>query len=285
MPIDAETSVIRPVWSILMKGRTGTGKSLLAGGKEFRPTYFFDLEGRIESVINYYRRLDGHVKGISFDSFHMNSGFYPLAKRFEELTARPQYKTVVVGSLTSYIHIILNHLIAAKGGNDSGGRAKGKKVGGIAVNVLEDFSAEDSAIINTLMAFLQELKNQGVNIILEAHISPYEVTTITEDKQREVQTIFQILTKGKKAPAQIPSYFNEVWLFEKEFEAGIGSTGKPKYKVNTVGSSSDECKTSFGIESFDWTGRDASEILMGQLSGELRDTPRIDPNAPKKISF
>lgn len=283
MPKNADEAVVRPVWSILSKGINGTGKTILSCSKFFRPTYVFNLEGRFESVLTYYRKLDGKIKDLHYDDFHMGSGFYTLDKQMDQIIARPEYKTVVIASLSSYIHIIMKHLLTIKAGEtNQSGRAKGRKIGGIAVNVLEDYNAEDASIIYELLAFLQELKAMGINIILEAHISPYEITTINEDdKQRETQTIFQILTKGKKAPAQVPNYFNEIWLFEKRF----AKWDAPDYFVNTVGSKEHDCKTSFQIPSFQWTGIDPGDKLNGFLNPEIKNTPRVDPNAPKVVGW
>src|SRR3990167_3498755 len=192
----AQDTLIRPVWSILSKGRTGTGKSILSCGKEFRPVYVFNLEGRFESVINYYQKLDGNVKDLFFNDYSMNSGFYPLDQKMDAIIARPEYKTVVVASLTSYIHIVLKHLMASTVPKDGGKNLR--KKGGIQVNILEDYNFEDAAIIFELCNFLQALKEMGVNVILEAHISPYEIKAINEDTgQKEETTIMQILTKGK----------------------------------------------------------------------------------------
>jgi hypothetical protein len=289
--IKASDMVIRPVWSILSKGRTGTGKTILSCGKAFRPTYVFNLEGRFESVLTYYKKLDGHVNDLHANDFTMESGFYPLDQKMDALIARPEYKTVVVSGLTPYIHIVLKHLMktAVPTQTQDNRPAKNiRKKGGIQVNILEDYNFEDAAIIFELLAFLQELKSMGINVILEAHISAYEVKTINEDNgQREQQTIFEILTKGKKAPAQIPGYFNEVWLFEKYFDGDWGASGnrQAKHRVNTSGTPTDECKTSFGIPSFDWTNKDGTEMLLEFLNPELKATPRVDPNAPKRTTW
>ena len=278
----ASDAIVRPVWSILSKGRTGTGKTIASCGKAFRPTYVFNLEGRFESVLTYYNKLDDSVLDLEYNDFNMNSGFYPLDQKMDALIARPEYKTVVVSGLTPYIHIVLKHLM----GSTNPGKGMRKK-GGIQVNILEDYNFEDSAIIFELLAFLQELKGMGINVILEAHISAYEIKTINEDTGgKDQQTYFEILTKGKKAPAQIPGYFNEVWLFEKifdtEWEKG---ERKARYRINTVGSPTDECKTSFGIQSFEWTDKDATILLVDSLNPKVRDTARVDPNAPKKVSW
>lgn len=282
MPKRAEDYISRPVTSYLFKGHNGTGKTIAACGEEFRPVYVFNCEGRFESVINYYK---GNLKGIEFDDYPIGSGYTALDTKLDELVKRCEYKTVVISSLTSFIYLILNHLIKAKAGQTrKGGYAAGKKIGGIPVNELEDYNAEDSAIINDLIAFFQEVKAQGVSCILEAHITPYDLVTL-EEGQRVVTTINQILTKGKKAPASVPGFFNEIYLFRKNYEGIMVGQQTTKYEVITEGTSLDDCKTSWGIKGFEWTGKDFSKELMKQLSQEVKDTPREDPNRPKLVQL
>lgn len=286
MPRKAEDLLLTPVFSILTKGVNGTGKTIASCGKEFRPVYTFDFEGRMDSVVNYYKKLDGHCKDIEYDTFAMGDSWQRVDQRMEELLNSCPYKTVNIASLTSYIHFILKHTIESKHGKKrSSGSAAGKYIAGIPVNELEDYNAEDAGIIFELVSFLQQLKDNGVNVILEAHISPYDVKTGTGQNEK-ITTIFQILTKGKKGPAQIPGYFNEIYLFERNYE-GLSSIGnaKVRYTVDTVGKPGHDCKTSMGIESFDWTDKDFSEILVGQLSGEVKANPRIDPNKPQTVKF
>jgi hypothetical protein len=214
------------------------------------------------------------------------NGFKPIDSKMDAIVARPEYKTVVMSSLTSFIRIVMLHLMrASTESKDSTGRTRGvRKKGGIQASILEDFNFEDAAIINELIGFLQQCKSQGMNVILEAHITPYDVKTIDEDSgQKDYQTIYEILTKGKKAPAEVPAWFNEVWLFEKIMD---NSTTTPaKYQINTKGNRTNICKTSFDIPSFDWTNADPTIKLMEFLSGDIRDNPRTDPNAPKVVGW
>lgn len=284
MPIRAEDAAVRPVLTLLSKGNQGTGKTILSCSPSLRPTYVFNCEGRFDSVLTYYK---GNLKDLEYDDFPIGSGYSPLDKRMDELVARCEYKTIVMSSLTSFIYVILNHLIRSKAGQKrASGAPAGLRIGGIPVNELEDYNAEDSAIINDLISFFQQLKSQGVNCILEAHITPYELSWF-EGGQKVTKTIQQILTKGKKAPASVPSFFNEIWLFEKAFEGVIVGQQEKKYKVNTVGSPLDDCKTSWGIKNFDFTGsRDPyGEFVLPQLTDEIKSAPRVDPNAPKRVAF
>lgn len=284
----ADDAIVRPVWSCLFKGQNGTGKTIASCGKEFRPVYVFDFEGRFDSVISYYKKLDGHVRDVYYNHYPLGdrNSFFQMDKKMDAIAARPEYRTVVASSLTSFIRLALIHLIRSVPDKDEAGkRNRGiKQKGGIRVNILEDYNYEDAAIINNLVGFFQELKDQGTNTILEAHITPYEVKSIDEDTgQKDLTTIYEILTKGKKAPAEIPSWFNEVWLFEKKVTGWDAANAQEQYIINTKGNSTNSCKTSFGIQPLDWTGKDASVELLRQLNPELRDTPRVDPNAPKKV--
>lgn len=275
--------VVSPVWTILAKGFSGTGKTVFGCGKEFRPVYVFDFEGRMESVATFYK---ADLKDIYYNHFPLTEGFYKIDKKMDAIVARPEFKTVIASSLTSFIRNVLVHLkrtSVERAGE--GGRTKGvRKKGGIQANILEDFNFEDAAIIDELIGFFQILKSQGVNVILEAHITPYEIKTINEDTgDRDLQTIMEILTKGKKAPAEVPGWFNEVWLFEKV--TGQQWDSAPTYRINTKGNAASSCKTSFNIPSFDWTGKDGSIELMKHLSGDIKDNPRVDPSLPKVKSW
>jgi len=281
----AEDYLIRPVSSFLFKGHNGTGKTIAACAKEFRPIYVFNCEGRFESVIKYYKNRPEGIKDIEVDDYPIGSGYFNLDKKLDAIIARPEYRTVLMSSLTSFIYLILNHLIKDKAGKKTrSGADAGMRIGGIPVNELQDYNAEDSAIINDLIAFFQQIKGNGVNCILEAHITPYELVSL-EGGQRVVNTINQILTKGKKAPASVPGFFNEIWLFSKQFEGIIAGQQEPHFLVNTMGTPTDDCKTSWGIKSFDWTNEDFGDKVFNQLSQEVKDTPREDPNKPKVVAW
>jgi hypothetical protein len=285
MPIRAEDVKMSSANSFLLKGRTGSGKSVAAWGKEFRPVYTFDMENRIEGAIHYYKKLDGHVRDCEYDVFPMGRSWHDLDSRMEELMRSCPYKTLHVGTLTSYIHYILKHLIVTKGSEkNQQGQSKGKSIGGIPVNTLEDYNAEDAGIIFELMQFLQTMKSQGVNVILEAHITPYEIKD-GSGSEMSMKTVYEILTKGKKGPAQVPGYFNEVYLLERAFEGMVIGAQTHKFLCNPVGDRTNDCKTSWDIKPFEWTNKDFSVELYKQVSDEIKTGPKSDGNIKKMVSF
>lgn len=268
------------VLSILSKGESGSGKSIASCGKEFRPVYVFDFEDRMRSVINYYRKLDGHAKDIVWDTFSMGDSFHKIDKQMDDLAGNCPYKTVVAATLSSYVDIILVHLINEKRGKTrSSGANAGKLIGGINVNELEDFNAEDAAIIFELVRFLKLLQSRGTNVILEAHVTVFE----EKDPLRAGATRVSrpIVTKGKKAPPRIPGYFDEAWHFYTE----IDMAKRVSWNFTTAPTDVDYAKTSNNIKGFDWTNKDLSVELMKQFSEKSADAPRSDPNAPKIASW
>jgi hypothetical protein len=217
------------------------------------------------SVINYYRKLDGHVKDVYYDSFSMGMSFKTLDEKMDWLLTEKRFKTIVGATLTSYIHIVLAHIIESKVGSK-----KGKSIGDIKVNSIEDYNAEDAAIIFELIGFMMELKQKGTNVILEAHVTPIEYRPLEGDSY----TVLETLTKGKKAPASIPGYFDEVYYFEKKNKGIVVGMGETVHTMKTADPVVD-CKSSRGVTGFEWTNKDFSEILMKQIAELSKGTIKI----------
>lgn len=244
-------------FSIMEIGYTGTGKTIASCGKEWRPVKVFDLDQRMLSVANYYKKLDGHCKDVDFTTFSMGDSFKVLDKEMDDILARPSYKTVVIASLTAYIHIVLAHVLKYKSGKN-----EGKKIADINVNSIEDYNVEDAAIIFELIGFLKTLQAQGVNVILEAHLTKYQLNKLDGSSETKVE----ILTKGRKAPAAIPGYFDEVWQFKAESKGIVEGMGRKDYKMLTVGDFGLDTKTSRGLPGeIAWTNKDFSVELFNHL--------------------
>jgi len=241
--------------SMLFKGLSGSGKTVAACGKEFRPIIVIDCDQRMQSVAQYYNKLDGNCKDIEYETYNMGSDFMKLDKKMDEIYARPVHRTVSIASLTAYIHIVLAHVLNFKAGANTG-----KKVANIHVNSIEDYNVEDAALIFELIGFLKALQARGTNVILEAHITPIEVRGLDGSSS----TSMEILTKGRKAPAQIPGYFDEVWLFDS-VRRGVNNY---EYQMHPRGDAVTRgCKTSRDITDIDWTNKDFSVELMKQIRG------------------
>jgi hypothetical protein len=253
MPTNSSNYKGNSSFSILSKGVSGSGKTIAACGKRFRPVYVFDCDQRMKSVINYYTKLDGHWNDLNYDTFTMGQDFNKLDRQMDSLLARPEYKTVVLASLASYIHIVLAHVLKIKSGT-----SQGKKIAGIQVNSIEDYNVEDAAIIFELLGMMKQLQAQGTNVIIEAHIVPLQINNLDGSSY----TKMELLTKGTKGPAQIPGYFDEAWWFKRKIIPGQ----PPKFIMDPKGDNTIDAKTSCGLTEIDFTDKDFTELLFSQLN-------------------
>lgn len=253
-------------WSILSRGFSGCGKTIASCGKEFRPIFVFDIDQRMSSIYHYYMNLDGHCNDIDYETYTMGSNFSELDKKMDVLSNHCPYKTVAVASLTAYIHLVLVHLLNHKSGGSR--TSEQKSIAGIKVNEIEDYNAEDAALIFELIGFLMALKRKGINVILEAHLTNIEYRDLKGNTTNKIDT----LTKGKKAPAAIPGYFDESWVFTKDTKLIVDektrtARNESRYIMNPTGTSLIDGKTSRGVKEIDWTGKDFTVELMKQISG------------------
>jgi hypothetical protein len=133
------------------------------------------------------------------------------------------------------------------------GSTKGKKVGGIDVNTVEDFNGETAGIVK----ILESLLILPCHLLLECH------TTKATDIKSGIDVI-RLLTGGKGIAAEIPAYFNEVWYFLNEPPITSDSVGTWKFFTRAYGAH--ECKTAMNLPySIDFTNLSVYDLLQAHL--------------------
>lgn len=148
--------------------------------------------------------------------------------KLESFQTSCPYSTLVFDSLTSMADMTLRQTMKSKGGvTRKSGAEAGKHIAGIAINELEDYNAESSAI-NELIALAKDIqsynftKGKVINIILIAHVMDVGY------KKLDGSTVQSrtIVTAGKRVAAKIPAYCSEVYHFgiKKGFVEGSGGT-------------------------------------------------------------
>jgi len=107
----------------LLCGDPGTGKSILAASaSKWGPVYIFDLDGRFESVYEFYKdRPEG--KNISYDTYCVETGkesqvakeiankLTSFKEHFKK-TGKPPFSTIIFDSWTNWEAIMLSRIIA-----------------------------------------------------------------------------------------------------------------------------------------------------------------------------
>jgi hypothetical protein len=170
--------------------------------------------------------------------------------KLEQFQVKCPFKTLIFDSVTSCADMTLRQTLKLKRGTTrSSGATAGKQIAGIAVNEIEDYNAESSAL-NELIALSKDINTfHRVNIILIAHVMETSYKSI----DGSTSTSRTIVTAGKRVAAKIPAYCTEVYHFDikKSMVAGAGGD----YRIITEHTGDDFARTALGLP---------REILLGE---------------------
>lgn len=212
MPKTSEVKIGKKFFGLFV-GPPGSGKDIAAASWP-GPTYTIDLDKRIESVAAMFpNRLTDEYDQFSPDEFEK------LWSKIQQIrSGNSPFKTYILSSLTALARMAINYSIGLRGG-------KGLTKGVIQMTEVQDFNAESRVLSMVLDAFRGS--NFKSNFILTAHLVE------TNSKKLDGTDVIQqrVLTGGKTIGAEIPGYFNEIYLFNKK----QGFDGKPEYKMTTMG--------------------------------------------------
>lgn len=202
----------------MLKGEPGTRKSTAALTYP-GPQFWFSWDRKMESMILPMKKFGIDPKSIQYEDY--DDWNKPKAK-LEQFVVNCNFKTLIFDSITSMADMTLRQTNKLKYGvKRASGQQAGKLIAGIAVNEIEDYNAESSAL-NELMAITKDIhKYHKVNIILIAHVVQAEYRNTTTNETHISRTI---VTAGKRVAPKIPAYCGEVYHFniEKGFDADAG---------------------------------------------------------------
>ena len=195
----------------LFIGRPGSGKTIAAASYP-PPIYFFDLDKRIDSLAAMFPgRAD-----IEYDQYGPEEYDKLWNKILQIKAGNSPFKTYVLDSLTSLARMGINYSLSLRG------RA-GMTRGVIQMIEVEDYGGETRVLSSMMDAFRGS--NFKSNFILTAHL--VETNSKVLNKPDTIQQ--RLLTGGKTIAAEIPGYFNEIYMFNKE----MGFDSKAKYVMRT----------------------------------------------------
>lgn len=230
----------------LFKGEPSTRKSTQALSFPL-PQYWFSWDRKMNGILVPARKWGIDMSKVSYDDYDSWSDPKKSAKKkLEELALNCPYATLVFDSVTSMADMTLRQTLKMKGGmTRQSGQAAGKMIAGIAVNEMEDYNAESSAL-GELIYLAKDIQDyqysQGkiVNIILIAHVM--EVSKPEGQKTTYVRTI---VTAGKRVAAKIPAYCSETYHFD--IEASVVEGGEGDYIVYTENTGTDFARTALDL--------------------------------------
>jgi hypothetical protein len=230
-------SVDPSILYVMMKGEPGLRKSTQALSFP-GPQYWFSWDRKMNGISLPAQKWGIDPKTITFDDYE--DWTKPRIK-LEALQMNCPYKTLVFDSLTSMADMTLRQTLKSKiGASRKSGAQAGKQIAGININEIEDYNAETAAF-NELIALTKDINSyHKVNIILIAHVM--EVTN--QNLSGGTTTVRSIVTAGKRVAAKIPAYCTEVYHFNLEKGAEVG-TGD--YALETETNGDDFARTSIGL--------------------------------------
>lgn len=223
---------------VLAKGDPGAGKSIaISTWLKRGPMFFFDFDGKIKAIINFWKRNNPDLlKNLEYERFE---SYNEAAECFERYIkdGHPFTGGIAWDTLTTSVDSLLVQVNDIKGGGH-------KKVGGIAVNEIEDYNAESSGLTRLIQHAKFKLHVPfKTNFFMLAHVVKVQSTEL---KTGAIIESRQLVTAGKKVAAKLPGYFDEIWHFYNDKDMG---TGNMKYLLSTQNSGADFARTSCNLPS------------------------------------
>jgi len=217
----------------LMKGEWGTRKStcsLTYPG----PIYYIDWDKKMKALHIPMRAWGIDPRTIEYDSY---KDWDAPRQKLEQFQVNCKFKTIVIDTITSGADSINRQTLQNKGKDD-----KGKRIGGIPVNSIEDYNAEDSAL-KELIALTKDIHlYHKCNIILIAHVIQKEIKTAGGTHMARL-----LVTAGKGIAQKIPGYCDEIYHFNIIPE--VDTSKEPNYTLRTTHTGDDYARTSLPLQS------------------------------------
>lgn len=225
--------------TFLFKGEPGTRKSTQALSFP-TPQYWFSWDRKMNGIALPMRKWGIDPKLITYDDY---TDWSTPKKKLEQLQVTCPYKTIVVDSITSMADSTLRQTTKLKYGvTRSSGAAAGKLIAGIAVNEIEDYNAESSALMEMLSLVKDIAAYHKIHVILIAHVVKAEYRDTTK---KTTHISRQIVTAGKNVAAKLPGYCNEVYHFN--IKSGMVEGAGGEYSLLTEHTGDDFARTGIGL--------------------------------------
>lgn len=224
----------------MFKGEPGTRKSTQALSFP-GPQYWFSWDRKMSGIFLPMKKWGIDPKTITYDDY---DDWSKPKKKLESFQTNCPYRTLVLDSITSMADMTLRQTVRLKYGvSRQSGAAAGKLIAGIAVNEIEDYNAESSAL-NELIALTKDINSyHKVNVILIAHVVKAEYRDTTK---KTTHISRQIVTAGKNVAAKIPAYCGEVYHFN--IKRGMEADAGGEYSLLTEHTGDDFARTALGLD-------------------------------------
>lgn len=273
----------------LMVGPNGSGKSIaIASWKQLGSIYYFDFDGRMASVANWYKQRGLKEGQLTFDTYGPEN-LYEAYQKMSSFVDRCPHAAIVIDSFTAMtVSAVMFSLRqrSMKGGKDTPAISKGNMI-------LPDFDEYkgETVFVTQFLDMSKAVASQGTAVFWTAH--PVQSLKI-EGKNYSIQTKYSAY--GNKSDSLIPIYFNEIYSFITDWDL---QTQSNKRICHTQPHDGVNAKTALNLPtSFDWTDKDfyttfksladegqAEAMRKGEEYNKLNPTIEIKPEEKQPFKF
>jgi hypothetical protein len=193
----------------LFMGPNGDGTSVAAGSFP-APIKFYDFDGRMKPLKLFYPNADIQYVTVGPKAIPAKGiiDFLDFCKEFEDLQDRCPWNTVVIDSFTNLSNTAITYQLRVRGGFDD---FKGKKsASGLPIPGFDEYNGETTS----LSQILDVAKVIPCNMIMTAH----PIIKIADEGGKS-RRYTSIASYGAKIASIAPTYFDEIWVFERESES------------------------------------------------------------------
>lgn len=261
----------------LFTGASGSGKSVAIGSwLDKGSVYYFDFDGRMNSVANWYQRR-GLKKGQLLSDVYGPDNLYQAMEKLDSFLDKCYHAAVVIDSFTAVTISAVTFSLKQrmkKGGNSLPTTSKGDLI----IPDFDEYKGE-TVCVTMMLDMCKSLASKGTAVFWTAH--PVQSLKI-EGKNYSIQTKYAAY--GEKSSSLIPIYFNEVYHFITPFDPIDGKRTRvcltaPEGEVNA--------KTSLNLPpKIDWTNGNFYQILSKLIEeNKFKETKENDLTINKPTDF
>lgn len=269
----------------LMVGPNGSGKSIaIASWKKKGSIYFFDYDGRMASVANWYRQRGLKSGELQYDTYGP-ANVYQAYEKLSQFAESCPHAAIVIDSFTAVTVSAVTFSLRQRSGKGASHKdAPKNSKGNMMIPDWDEWNAE-ATYVTMLLDLSKQIAAQGTAVFWTAH--PVQRTKIEAGSGGSVGKV-TVQTKyaafGMKSDSLIPIYFNEIYSFgiEQNYEYPEGQQLRRICYTQPDPSTGIAAKTALNISpKIDWTDKDFYSLFEKDVNEGLK---LLDTNKGEEIN-
>jgi hypothetical protein len=269
----------------LFVGPNGSGKSIaIASWMEKGSIEFFDYDGRMASVANWYKQR-GLKRGQLHYTTYGPSNIYDAYAKLSQYVDSCPHAAIVIDSFTAVTVAAVTFSIRRRTGKSDIKALPKTSKGDMIIPDWDEWNGE-AMYVTMLLDLCKQIAANGTAVFWTAH--PVQRTVISSGQGTSVGSV-KVQTKyaafGMKSDSLIPIYFNEIYYFTTDWDYDSGTAKRVCY---TQPNSEVAAKTALNIPPIiEWTNKNfysifSAEVAKGQAEIEARN--KVEENTNEVVT-